>query len=151
MKLCVLALIIIVACNQYIHAIRNDEQNKSNLSNIQGYHVNSTKNRYKCETVRDDVKLVTVLIFFFALGSLMTGTIAGVIILQVKLTEVRERQRSEDIIMNIIEWNDLRKKAMHKMRENEVTGNGSNDCTPVGNRTPEETIVGDHIYEQIEI
>lgn len=82
--------------------------------------MNSTKYECECEIVRDNGNHLLVLMFGFTVGALAAGTIAGVIILQIKLSDMRERQRNEDTILNIIEWNELRKNAMRNVCKSEV-------------------------------
>lgn len=77
-------------------------------------------NEYACEIIKDTGNHFMILIFGFMIGALTAGAVAGVVILGIKLNEIRERQRKEDTILNIVEWNDLRRRVMRRMTENEI-------------------------------
>lgn len=73
--------------------------------------MNSTKCECECEFIRDNGNQLLILMFGFTVGSLAAGTIAGIIILQIQFQNMKERQKNEDTILNIIEWNELRRNA----------------------------------------
>lgn len=126
-KLSILATIALLSCGYaYDQGIWNSGiHNDSILVNVSEKPLNSSAMRrtdYECvcEIIRDTENHFLILIFGFMIGALTAGTVAGVVILRIKLNEIRERQRTEDTILNLVEWNDLRRRAMSRMSGNEV-------------------------------
>lgn len=104
------------------HSSMNHDSTLFNVSErpLKTSAMNHTDYECVCEIIRDTGNHFVILIFGFTIGALTAGAVAGVVILQIKLDEIRERQRTEDTILNIVEWNDLRRRVMRRMSENEI-------------------------------
>lgn len=88
--------------------------------------MNFTECTCECNMTRNET-LFMALIYGFIIGSLTAGTIASIFVLQIRLKELKERQENEDMIMNMIEWNDLRRKTRRIVIEKEVDSNIENN------------------------
>lgn len=91
-------------------SIRNHEP-------LQFTSTKSTESTCECKIIKDRGTLFLALVLGFIIGSLGTGTIAGLFVLRMRLKEIKKRHEREDIIMNLIEWNDLRRNARRNVSE----------------------------------
>lgn len=122
MSMFILASVVIIITHGF--ASQQNERTKYsdtflNISEIpmQQNSMNLTGWECECKIFRHESNQFLALLLGFVAGFLTAGTIAGMSIMRLKLKELQRRQKEEDIIMNIIEWNEMRKRVIQRTQE----------------------------------
>lgn len=105
---------------EFINIPENRIDDPSTGESFQFSPMNMTTNDCAYSMIENGSTYWMVLMFGCAIGSLVTGIIAGLIILQMRMNELILRQTNEDTVMNLIEWNELRSRLRRRMSENEM-------------------------------